>query len=103
MRLGKLQLSQPGNGGWHFYASDADARRAESLATAWAEAFTSQVQSQVAVPSAGGLEPYITVDATQTTDIPANRTPGVAVYMSAGAIVLLALAALGILFVDGRQ
>ena len=101
MRLGKLHLSQPGNGGWHFYADDADAQIAASLAAAWAQAFTSQVESQVVAPSVGGLEPYITVDAAQTTDIPANRSPGLAIYMSAGALLLLAVAAFGILFLDG--
>jgi capsular polysaccharide biosynthesis protein len=101
MRLGKLNLSQPGNGGWHFYAEDADAQKAVSLAAAWAQAFTSQVESQVVAPSAGGLEPYITVDPAQTTDIPANRSPSLAVYMSAGAMLLLVVVAFGILFFDG--
>src|SRR5512140_2156443 len=31
-RAGKLQLSQPGNGGWHFFADDRDAQHAEKLA-----------------------------------------------------------------------
>ena len=102
MRLGKLQFSQPGNGGWHFYADDADAQKAVSLAAAWARAFTSQVESQLVAPAAGGLEPYITVDPVQTTDILALRSPGLAVYMSAGAMVLLALAAFGILFLHSE-
>jgi capsular polysaccharide biosynthesis protein len=102
MRLGKLQLSQPGNGGWHFYAADRDEEKAVSLAAAWAQAFTSQVESQVAAPSAGGLEPYITVDAAQIADIPAGRSPGLAIYMSAGAVVLLALVAFGILFLHSQ-
>ena len=102
LRLGKLQLSQPGNGGWHFYADDADAQKAVSLAAAWAQAFTSQVESQVIARSEGGLEPYITVDAAQTTGILAHRSPGLAIYISAGAMVLLALAAFGILFLDNK-
>jgi len=102
MRLGKLQLGQPGYGGWHFYAQDSDAQKAVSLAAAWAQAFTSQVKSQVSGASAGGLEPYITVDAAQTTDIQADRSPGLAAYVLAGALVLLALAAFGILFVDTK-
>jgi hypothetical protein len=102
MRLGKLQLSQPGNGGWHFYADDADAQKAVSLAAAWAQAFANQVELQVVAASAGGLEPYITVDLAQATYIVASRSPGLAVYVSTGAIVLLALAAFGILFLDGK-
>ena len=85
-----------------FYADDAHAQNASSLAAAWAQAFSSQVESQVVAPSAGGLEPYITVDAAQTTDIPANRFPGLAIYMSAGAMVALALAAFGILFLHSK-
>jgi hypothetical protein len=102
MRVGKLQLSQPGNGGWHFYAQDSDSQKAVSLAMAWAQAFTSQVKSQVAGASAGGLEPYITADAAQTTDIQADRSPGLAAYVSAGAFFLLALAAFGICFLHTK-
>jgi len=102
MRLEKLQLSQPGSGGWHFYAQDSDAQKAVSLAVAWAQAFASQVESQVAGASAGGLEPYITVDAAQSIDIQADRSPGLATYISAGALFLLALAAFAILFLDAK-
>jgi len=97
LRSGRLQLSQPGNGGWHFYADDADAHRAVSLASAWAEVFSRQVDVQVA-SSAAGLEPYITASPVQTANIPADRSPTLAVYMSIGAIVLLAVGAFSILF-----
>src|SRR5512135_922164 len=33
LRAGRLQLSQPGNGGWHFYAEDRDPRVSVSLAS----------------------------------------------------------------------
>jgi len=36
LRDQKLQLSQPGNGGWHFFADDRDPQRAGALASAWA-------------------------------------------------------------------
>src|SRR5215211_7682999 len=48
LRAGKLQLSQPAEAGWHFYAEDKDAERAQALATAWAEAFEKTVQQNVA-------------------------------------------------------
>ena len=48
LRGGKLQLSQPGNGGWHFFADDRDPHKAAAMAGAWAKVFAQQVQSEVA-------------------------------------------------------
>jgi hypothetical protein len=42
LRSGELFLSQPGEGGWHFWAEDRDPQRATQLASAWAQAFTDQ-------------------------------------------------------------
>ena len=97
LREGVLQLSQPGNGGWHFYATDANAAQARALAGTWAQAFMAEAQTQIAAAPAGGLEPYITLDATQTANLPASRSPTRAAYMAAGAFIVLALAALCIL------
>jgi hypothetical protein len=47
LRSGKLLLSQPGEGGWHFWAEDSDPQRAAQLASAWAGAFTDQVRQGV--------------------------------------------------------
>ncbi|MFZ5880318.1 MAG: Wzz/FepE/Etk N-terminal domain-containing protein, partial [Chloroflexota bacterium] len=41
---GRLQLSQPAEAGWHFYADDPDAKRAEALASTWAESFAESAQ-----------------------------------------------------------
>lgn len=101
LRTGTLQLSQPGNGGWHFFADDRDARRAEQLASAWATAFAEAVRTQVAQPSSA-LEHFITADPTQTEGTVARRSVSMAMYMLAGAAVLLALSGLGILFLDVR-
>lgn len=103
LREGKLQLSQPGNGGWHFYAQDANPRQARALAGAWAKAFVVEARAQINAARPGGLEPYITLDAAQTEDVPANRSPTHAAYMSVGAAAFLALAALGILFLGVRK
>lgn len=51
LRSGKLFLSQPAEGGWHFWAQDPDPIRAESLATAWAQAFIDSAQQAVKVSS----------------------------------------------------
>jgi hypothetical protein len=99
LRSGTLQLSQPGNGGWHFIADDRDARRAEQMASAWAKSFSSTVQAQVAQPSSP-LEQFITATPTQTEDISAHRAVSMSLYMLAGAAILLALSGLAILFFD---
>ncbi len=103
LRAEKLQLSQPGNGGWHFYAVDGDPRKAAALASAWAQAFTSEVQKEVIASSAGGLEPYITVSADQTQNLPTQRVFSIGVYLLAGAVGLLAVSALAILFIHSTQ
>ena len=99
MRNGKLQLSQPGNGGWHFFADDTDPQKAEALASAWAQAFASQVKTEVVASSTSGLEPFITVNADQTQDIPTRRLFSVSTYIFAGASACLALSALIVLFI----
>jgi hypothetical protein len=103
LRKGALQLSQPGNGGWHFFATDANPAQASVLAGAWANAFVAEANTQIDAAPAGGLEPYITLDATQTADLPASRSPTRAAYMAAGAFILLALAALGILLFSSQS
>ena len=101
LRSGTLQLSQPGNGGWHFVADDRDQRRAEQLAAAWAKAFAQAVQAQVAQPSSA-LEQFIAVAPTQVEGLTAHRAVSMAIYMLAGAAILLALSGLGLLFFDVR-
>lgn len=48
LRDGKLLLSQPAEGGWHFWAEDADPQRAQDLAAAWAYAFEEQAYAAIA-------------------------------------------------------
>ncbi len=98
MRNGKLQLSQPGVGGWHFFADDNDPKIADALASAWAQAFANQVHTEVIASSTSGLEPYITVDADQTQNIPTKRLFSVSTYLLVGAVAFLALSALVVLF-----
>lgn len=96
LRAGKLKLSQPAEGGWHFYADDPDPERAQELAGKWAMAFTEQVQEKVA--DSDGLNSFIQVDATQTKAPTVERNVPLSTYLLSGAIAFLALTALAILF-----
>ncbi len=98
LRTQVLQLSQPGNGGWHFLADHRDPRKAEKLAAAWATQFAKAVQMQVAQPSSV-LEKYITAEPTQVEGLTAHRVVSLSVYMLSGAVFFLAVAGLAILFV----
>jgi hypothetical protein len=91
-----LQLSQPAEAGWHFYANDPDAKRAQELASAWAVLFTQKVQENVAASQ--GLNSLIRLDATQTENIPLDRSVPLSTYLLTGAIAFLALSALVVLF-----
>ncbi|MBI2758599.1 MAG: hypothetical protein HYX49_07950 [Chloroflexi bacterium] len=102
MRDGQLQLAQPGNGGWHFYADDKNAKRAALLASAWAQAFAEKVQADVANPSSG-LEQYITADATQTQNLTPHRSVRLSMYLLAGPLVFLAASAFFVLFFDWKK
>ena len=96
LRGGKLQLSQPAEAGWHFYADDPSPVRAQDLAAKWAMAFTEKVQENVA--NSQGLNRFIQVDATQVKALPVARSVSLSVYLLSGAIAFLALSALGVLF-----
>ena len=102
LRNGKLQLSQPGNGGWHFYADDHDPRKAALLAAAWAQAFAQAVQTQVVQPSTS-LEHFITATTTRTEATAAHRAVSLSIYMLSGALMVLALSGLGILFLHRSE
>jgi capsular polysaccharide biosynthesis protein len=102
LRDQKLQLSQPGNGGWHFFADDHDPQRAGGLASVWAQAFAQNVQTQITNPS-GGLEQYITATPTQVQDLTARRSISLSYYLLVGAIVFLALFVFVLLFIDFKR
>ncbi len=131
LRAGKLELSQPEDGGWHFYASDPSPIIAEKLASAWAEAFTSQVQQGLLVEveldaarkaliqspddaklkaEIGSLEakslaitPELQISISHSKNLSAERKTNLATYILAGSALFLALAGLGILFFGDRK
>lgn len=93
LRSGVLTLSQPSDGGWHFYADSADASLAVKLAAAWAEAFTVK-----AAASAGQFTPYLVITPTQTQNLPVTRAVPLGTYALAGAGLGMVLLAFWVLF-----
>lgn len=98
LRSGILKLSQPGIGGWHFFADHRDAALAGALARAWAQSFVDAVRHAVAASSPGGLERYITADVVQAESLPPDHSQEQGWYILAGAAIALVLAATIILF-----
>lgn len=101
LRDKKLLLSQPADGGWHFYAEDNDPKQAQALASAWASAFATQVMGQVS--SAQGLNSFIEVNITQAANLPVERSVALSVYLFTGVTGFLALASILVLFFDFGQ
>ena len=95
LRAGKLQLSQPAEGGWHFYAEDRKAQQASQLASAWAQGFADVAQQKI---GSGELNPFIQLEVTQSADLPVGRSASISTYLLIGALGFLALSALLILF-----
>lgn len=100
LRAGKLQLSQPAEAGWRFYAEDTDAQRAEALASAWARAFVDAAQTNLSAQT--GLESFIRVEITQAGQLPKARSVPISAYLLAGAVSAWFLGALLVLFFDFR-
>jgi len=99
LREGKLNLSQPAEAGWHFYADDRDPQKAEALASAWANAFTEKAQAEI---EAGNLNEFIKLEVTQSANLPKERSLPLANYLLAGASGFLLLAVFFTLFVKTR-
>lgn len=95
LRNGKLQLAQPAEAGWHFYADDRDAAIAADLAVRWAELFVDRVQSGI---TGGTVNEFIQLEATQSQKLPKERSLPVSGYMLAGSFILLTVAVFGVLF-----
>lgn len=95
-----LALSQPAEGGWHFYADHQDPKQAKSLAATWAKAFAEQAQSAMAAQV--GLNSFVRVNPVQVEDLPVYRRVASGAYLLAGSVGLLVLIALLVLFVKPR-
>ena len=96
LRAGILTLSQPAEGGWHFYADSADSQRAADIASAWSQSFVDVARQKIG--AADGLNSFIEVEVTQSADVPSERETPLSSYLLAGALIGMFLGAFGVLF-----
>lgn len=125
LRTVKLELSQPQDGGWHFYATDLDSVVAVKLASTWAEAFTRQtlngIQTAVELDAARkalesnpndaalkdtfasletqslGITPELQIYPAQLQNLPISRKTGLGTYVLAGALIFMIASSLLVL------
>jgi capsular polysaccharide biosynthesis protein len=94
LRAGKLQLSQPAEAGWHFYAKDANPQIAGEIASAWANAFVEETQDEI---QNGAINEFVKLEVTQSENLPVKRSIPLGSYLFFGSIGFLTLAVFAIL------
>jgi hypothetical protein len=99
LRGRKLQLSQPAEAGWHFYADDANRQTADALASAWSTAFVEKAQAEI---KAGSINEFVRLEATQAKNLPKGRSIPLGGYLLAGSTGLLTLTVLVVLFIKPK-
>lgn len=103
LRSNKLQLSQPAEAGWHFYANDNDPQIAESLASAWANAFVEKTQKVRDEIEVGNINEFIKLEVTQSENLPKERHVPLSGYLLAGSTGFLMLAVFVLLFIKPKN
>jgi uncharacterized protein involved in exopolysaccharide biosynthesis len=98
LRDGRLHLSQPYDGGWHFLADAPDPETAAALASAWAGAFVQELQSK---PS--GISTLLEINFTQQQNLPIGRAVSMGIYLFSGTMLGIALLMLVMLFFDWKH
>jgi len=96
LRNGKLALSQPADGGWHFYAVDNNPERAATLASTWSQIFAEQVRLRK--NTTDGPNSFIEATQTQVAQSPRDRSISIGTYLFVAAIVFLAISSFFVLF-----
>ncbi|HLF72895.1 MAG TPA: hypothetical protein VI524_00995 [Anaerolineales bacterium] len=96
LRNGKLSLSQPAEGGWHFYAEDENPERAAAIASTWAQVFAEQVSGSAM--AADGLNSFVEAHVLQAAQLPVEHSIPISTYLFVGAIAFLAIASFLVLF-----
>jgi len=99
LRGAKLQLSQPAEAGWHFYADDKNSKVAASIASAWAEAFVTKTQAEI---EAGNINEFVKLESTQSKNLSKERSISLSSYLLAGSIGFLTLVVFVILFIKPK-
>jgi capsular polysaccharide biosynthesis protein len=100
LRARKLQLSQPAEAGWHFYATDPDPQVAADIASAWANAFVQKAQQEIL---AGNINEFVKLDATQSENLPKERSIPLSSYLIFGVLASLTLAVLIVLLIKPKS
>src|SRR5688572_19239204 len=100
LRDEKLNLSQPTEAGWHFYADDSNAQVAQILASTWANAFAEKIQTGI---EAGNINPFVKIEVTQSTDIPTERSIPLSSYLLASTSLFLLFAIFVALFIKRKE
>lgn len=103
LRNDTLQLSQPAEAGWHFYADASDSQLAESLASAWAQAFVQKVQKVIAETDAGNINEFVKLEVTQSANLPKERSIPLSGYLLIGSTSFLTLAVFVVLFTKPKK
>jgi hypothetical protein len=101
LRDSRLTLGQPAEGGWHFYASDADPARAGLLAGVWARSFAEAAQADAG--SQAGLSSFVTLDVTQSEDLLVKRSVPLSAYLLSGTLGAWCISVLAVLFFNLGQ
>lgn len=132
LRNERLHLSQPEDGAWHFYADDPAPARAEEMVSFWAERFVEQtrigaanatalkaitialengdveladVEAELARLEARslGISSYLEVALMQQENLTITRRNSLGEYVFFGAVTMLVLSALGVLFTGSKK
>jgi capsular polysaccharide biosynthesis protein len=96
LRNGTLSLSQPAEGGWNFYADDADPERAAALASTWSQVFVDEVRSRAGTEN--GPNSFIEATRTRAAQLPVGRSISLSTYLFVGAIAFLTIGSFLVLF-----
>jgi uncharacterized protein involved in exopolysaccharide biosynthesis len=98
LRDGRLHLSQPSDGGWHFLADAPEPESASELASAWAGAFVEELQSRPA-----GISALLEINFTRQQDLPVSRSVSLGIYVFCGALLGISLLAFILLFFNRKN
>jgi len=93
LRADYLNLSHPGDGGWHLLADSHDPQQAEAIASAWGQEF-----SDALAQGGTGINPLMTFNLVQSDYLETTRSVALGVYLFFGSLAGSAVLAFFILF-----